>query len=76
LAFCYDSDIDYWLDRAYFSNNTAKTIWFNKIVEKIQTELNPMVYLTQRKVGVFLWDEWEIKRPHSHYWHQNLSEQK
>lgn len=60
LAFCYDNDIDNWLDRAYFSNNTAKAKWLNKIVEKVQTELYPMVYLTQREEGVVLNDDWEM----------------
>ncbi|MFX1480147.1 MAG: ABC transporter substrate-binding protein, partial [Promethearchaeota archaeon] len=73
FPFCYDSDIDYWLDCVYFSNNTAKVKWLNKIVEKVQTELYPMVYLTQNKIGAAARYPWEIDFSRGPYYFVNIN---
>ncbi|MCK4284884.1 MAG: hypothetical protein KAX18_01725 [Candidatus Lokiarchaeota archaeon] len=60
LAFCYDTEIDDWLGRIAFSNTTENQYWINKITEKVQTDLYPMLYISQEKYGVPLWRDWEM----------------
>ncbi|MFX1324459.1 MAG: ABC transporter substrate-binding protein [Promethearchaeota archaeon] len=59
-AFCYDTDIDSWLDRIQFSNSTGKLKWYRKIAFKVQNELYPNIYITQGKKALALWKEWEF----------------
>ncbi|MFW9867172.1 MAG: ABC transporter substrate-binding protein [Candidatus Thorarchaeota archaeon] len=73
LHFCYDSEIDYWLDRINFSNNTGRLKWLNKMVEKVQTELYPMVYLTQKIIGAVAWYPWEIDFSRGPFYFANIN---
>ncbi|MFX1480823.1 MAG: ABC transporter substrate-binding protein [Promethearchaeota archaeon] len=60
LHFCYDSDIDYWLEHLWFSNQTGKLRYLNNIVKKAQSELYPMIYIAQNKKGAALWNDWVV----------------
>ncbi|NHK32922.1 MAG: hypothetical protein FK730_16365 [Asgard group archaeon] len=60
FEFCYDEDIDNWLERVWFSNMTGKAKWFNKITYKIQNELCPMIYISQRIKASVLWKDWRF----------------
>ncbi|MFX1346138.1 MAG: ABC transporter substrate-binding protein [Promethearchaeota archaeon] len=60
FGFCYDTEVDYWLERIEYANQMEKLNWFSKIAEKEQTELYPMIYVSQGKEGRVLWNDWEL----------------
>ncbi|MFW9872869.1 MAG: ABC transporter substrate-binding protein, partial [Candidatus Thorarchaeota archaeon] len=60
FGFCYDSEVDQWLTHIEYSDESEKLNWFSKIAEKEQTELYPMIYVSQGKEGRALWDHWEV----------------
>jgi ABC-type transport system substrate-binding protein len=60
FGFSYDTEIDNWLDRAKYSNQTGRKYWLNNIAEKEHNELYPMIYAYQAKEGRVLWNEWEM----------------
>ncbi|MFW9894566.1 MAG: ABC transporter substrate-binding protein [Candidatus Thorarchaeota archaeon] len=60
FGFSYDTEVDYWLDRAEYSDSIERDYWFSKIAEKEQNELYPMIYAYQRKEGRVLWNNWEM----------------
>ncbi len=60
FGFNYDTEIDYWVDRAKFSDQMGRKYWLNKIAEKEHNELYPMIYAYQAKEGRVLWNDWEM----------------
>ena len=60
FAFCYDEDIDKWLDHMMFSNRSGKSIWLSKIANKIQNEVYPMIFVSQGKKALVLWKDWNM----------------
>ena len=58
FPFCYNEDIDIWLERIWFSNTSGKAKWLNKIVNKVQNELCPMIYISQGIKASVLWKDW------------------
>ncbi|MFX0030337.1 MAG: ABC transporter substrate-binding protein, partial [Candidatus Hermodarchaeota archaeon] len=60
FAFCYDEDIDNWLGNIWFSNQSGKNKWFNKIANKIQNEIFPMIYISQGITASVLHDSWRM----------------
>ena len=59
FGFCYDTEIDYWIDRMYMSSPDEKIGWISKISDKEQNEIFPMVYAYQAKGGFCLWKDWD-----------------
>ena len=60
FAFCYDEEIDNWLERIWFSNETGKMKWLNKIANKVQNEVYPMIYISQGLKASVLWKDWQM----------------
>ncbi len=60
LVFCYDEDIDDWLECIWFSNASGKANWLNKIANKVQNELYPMLYISQGVSTSILWKDCEM----------------
>ena len=58
-GFCYDDEINSWIDRMHFSDPKNKSKWISKIAYKEQNELFPMLYCYQAKTGICLWRDWE-----------------
>ncbi|MFW9943057.1 MAG: ABC transporter substrate-binding protein [Candidatus Thorarchaeota archaeon] len=59
-GFNYDAEIDYCLAHLEYENQMERQKWFNKIAEKEQNELFPMIFVSQGKEGRVFWDDWEI----------------
>ena len=59
-GFCLNEDIDNWMERIWFSNASGKAKWLNKIANKVQNELNPMIYISQGIKASVLWKDWEM----------------
>ena len=51
-------EIDYWLDRMWMSNTSAKAGWISQICDKFQNELFPMIYVTQHQTGLVYQNDW------------------
>ena len=60
FAFCYDEEVDNWITRLWFSNRSGKSKWFDKIVNKVQNELYPMIFVSQGMKALALWRKWEF----------------
>jgi len=60
FGFSYDTEVDYWVDRAKYSDQAGREYWLNKIAEKEHNELYPMIYAYQAKEGRVLWNQWEM----------------
>ncbi len=59
FGFCYDDDINYWIDVMYMSDPHRKLEVISKIANKECNELYSMIWCYQAKGGACLWKDWE-----------------
>ncbi|HEC39143.1 hypothetical protein LCGC14_1550670 [marine sediment metagenome] len=60
FGFNFDAEVDSWIDRLSYSNQTGKQYLLNRIAEKEQAEIYPKIYISQEKEGRVLWDDWAM----------------
>ena len=60
FGFNFNAEVDSWIERLSYSNQTGKQYLLNRIAEKEQAEIYPKIYISQEKEGRVLWDDWAM----------------
>ncbi|MFX1456844.1 MAG: ABC transporter substrate-binding protein [Promethearchaeota archaeon] len=64
FAFCYNEEVDFWLEQMFYSNHSRKLECISNISKIVQNQLYPVISISQYKNGWVNWEEWEVVR----YW--------